>query len=129
MRAGARSVPLPAVLGLLVGLAGLTWLLVGIGRTPVLDAASRLGWRGFSIVVVFHLGLIAAMGHAWWLLGPEQAGAGRFLFGRYVRDSVGESLPLSQLGGFIVGARALVLGGVGGLFAAASTLVDLTVEA
>jgi putative membrane protein len=88
-----------------------------------------LGWRGFSIVVLFHLGLIAAMGHAWWLLGPDQAGPGRFVFGRYVRDSVGESLPLSQLGGFIVGARALVLGGVGGLFAAASTLVDLTVEA
>ena len=129
MRVIGRSVPLPVVLAFAAGLGGLGWLVAHVGLTPILEAISQLGWGGLTVVVVFHLGLIIAMGHAWWLLGPAQAGPLAFVFARFVRDSVSETLPLAQVGGFVVGARALVLGGATGLFAAASTLVDLTVEA
>jgi glycosyltransferase 2 family protein len=127
MRVGARS--WPVLLALLAGLGGLVWVVLAVGPAPVLESIGRLGWLGFSAVVAFHLGIIVVLGVAWWFTGPEQAPVRAFVFGRYVRDSVGESLPLSQVGGFLVGARALVLGGAGGLFAAASTLVDLTAEA
>ena len=124
-----RRVPWPVVLALLAGLGGLAWLLARVGIGPVLGAVGRLGWGGFAVVVAFHLGLIVAMGLAWWLLGPAQARPAAFVFGRFVRDSVSETLPLAQVGGYVVGARALVLAGTGGLFAAAATLVDLTIEA
>jgi putative membrane protein len=52
----------------------------------------------------------------------------RFVWGRLIRDSASEALPLSQIGGYLFGARALTLSGVASSFAAASTVVDVTVE-
>ena len=40
----------------------------------------------------------------------------------------GEALPFSQLGGFVLGARAATMCGVPGAVAAATTVVDLTTE-
>jgi putative membrane protein len=45
-----------------------------------------------------------------------------------VRDSAGEVLPLSQFGGFVIGARAVALRGVPAAEAYASTVVDVTTE-
>ncbi len=50
------------------------------------------------------------------------------MWARLVRDSVAEALPLSQVGGYVAGARALSLTGVGWSVAAASTIVDVTLE-
>jgi putative membrane protein len=50
------------------------------------------------------------------------------IWGRLVRDSGSEVLPLSQVGGYVLGARALALAGVTGTVAAASTIVDVTFE-
>ncbi len=119
----------PVLIALAVGSVGLLWLMLHVGLGPIAQAAEQLGWRGFGIVVLFHLGLIAAMGCAWRQHGPEQASLGGFILGRFVRDSAAEALPLSQVGGFVIGARALTLSGATGLFAASSTLVDLTIEA
>src|SRR5437763_582904 len=47
---------------------------------------------------------------------------------RLVRDSGSEALPLSQVGGYVLGARAATLAGVPGTLAAASTIVDVTLE-
>lgn len=121
--------PWPVLGALAGGAAILVWLIARVGVAPVLAAAGRLGWGGFLFIVVCHLGLIVLMGHAWWLLAPHRPPRRAFVFARFVRDSAAEALPLSQVGGFVVGARALVLGGASGRFAAASTLVDLTVEA
>jgi putative membrane protein len=126
--ARSRAVPLPALFGLLAGGAVLAWLVLWVGLTPVKSAAASLGWRGFATIVTFHCGLIVVMGYAWWLLGPGHARSPAFVLCRFARDSAAEALPLSQIGGFVVGARALVLGGAPALFAAASTLVDLSVE-
>jgi putative membrane protein len=45
-----------------------------------------------------------------------------------VRDSGSEVLPLSQIGGYVLGARAVALAGVDGTTATASTIVDVTLE-
>src|SRR6185312_5991629 len=39
-----------------------------------------------------------------------------------------EALPLSQVGGYVLGARVLAIAGVSGTRAAASTIVDVTLE-
>jgi glycosyltransferase 2 family protein len=125
----ARRPSLSVLAALLCGGLGLVWLTIEVGPGPIVAAAARLGWRGFGLVVLIHLALIAAMGIAWRLNGPEQAPARGFILGRFIRDSAAEALPLSLVGGFVIGARALTLSGASGLFAASSTLVDLTIEA
>jgi putative membrane protein len=45
-----------------------------------------------------------------------------------VRDATGEFLPFSQVGGYVLGARVITLGGVNVADAAASTLGDITTE-
>jgi putative membrane protein len=56
------------------------------------------------------------------------APVGAFLAARFVRDAGSEVLPLSPIGGCVLGARTLMLAGVPGPVAAASTIVDLTIE-
>ena len=85
-------------------------------------------WTGFAVVVAFHLGLIVLMGLAWWMLGRDQARWPVFAWGRLIRDSGSEALPLSQIGGYVLGARAVALAGIPAAFAAGSTVVDVTVE-
>ncbi len=119
-----------AALGFAAGLALLTLLVVWYGAGAIWRGSATLGWGGFAAVVAFHLGLIGLMGAAWWLLGRGRADAtwARFAWGRLIRDSASEALPLSQIGGFVLGARAVTLAGVAGVFAAGSTVVDVTVE-
>jgi putative membrane protein len=45
-----------------------------------------------------------------------------------VRDAGSEVLPLSQVGGYVLGTRALALAGVSATRGAASTIVDVTLE-
>ncbi len=118
-----------AIVALVAGsavLAGLVWA-GGVGA--VWHSAERLGIGGFAAVIVFHLALMGLMGSGWWLLeGTGPSRWPRFAWGRAVRDSAAEILPLSQLGGYVLGARAVLLTGVPGVFATASTVVDVTLE-
>jgi glycosyltransferase 2 family protein len=50
------------------------------------------------------------------------------VWARLVCDSVAEALPLSQVGGYVAGARVLSLTGASWSVAAASTIVDVTLE-
>ena len=119
-----------AAIGLLGGLVLLTVLVLTYGAEGIWHSAALLGFQRFGLIVAIHLVLIAMMGSAWWLLGRDRADARLpfFVWGRTLRDSAGEALPLSQVGGYVVGARALALTGVSGAFAASSTVVDVTVE-
>jgi len=118
------------IVGLIGGLALATILVLSSGVGTIWHSATALGLEGFGVVVGFHIVSIAQMGCAWWMLGWERvdAKASRFIWGRLIRDSASEALPLSQVGGFVLGARALTLAGVSGAFAAASTVVDVTLE-
>jgi putative membrane protein len=71
--------------------------------------------------------VISLEGIAWRLLVPG-AQVWVFIWGRLIRDAGSEVLPVSQMGGCVLGARAVALAGVPGSVAAATTMVDLTLE-
>ena len=117
-----------ALFGLLGGLAVATMLVLNYGAGEIWHSIAAVRWTGFAAVVAFHLGLIVLMGLAWWMLGRDQARWPVFAWGRLIRDSGSEALPLSQIGGYVLGARAVALAGIPAAFAAGSTVVDVTVE-
>jgi putative membrane protein len=110
-----------------VGSALIVALVLHFGAADVLGALGAIGWQGLGAIMLIHLVLIAVMGIAWWALLPG-ATAWAAIWGRLVRDSASEVLPLSQLGGYVAGARAIAGAGVSGIAAAATTIVDVTLE-
>jgi glycosyltransferase 2 family protein len=119
-----RLIPLAAML---LGLAVIGGLVVHIGAGAVSASLFSFGWRALGAILVIHLALIAVMGLAWRELLPRTRGWVA-IWGRLVRDSAAEVLPLSQLGGYVLGARAVTLAGVSAAAAAGSTIVDVTLE-
>ena len=119
-----------AVLLLIAGLGVITALVLREGIGAVWHALAAIGWWGFALLCLSHLLLIGLMGVAWQVLlpGGQKLRARLFFWARLVRDSGAEILPLSQLGGFAMGARAAALSGMPGTLAAASTIVDVTME-
>ncbi len=114
----------------LIGLGIAAYLVFHLGFDAVLTAATAVGWGGFAMLCLIGLALYAILGSAWFTLIPA-AFAPRittFVWGRAVRDAAGEVLPFSQLGGFVIGARAVILRGVKSPLASASMIVDITVE-
>jgi glycosyltransferase 2 family protein len=109
------------------GLAVIAGLVFHFGAAPITRSLLAVGTAGFAAVCSIHLVLIAAMGIAWWLLLPA-TNPWTEIWARLVRDSVSEVMPLSQLGGYVLGARALASVGVPGSAAVASTIVDVTLE-
>lgn len=117
-------------LTIVAAIAGVTAMavLVGyFGAGAVLRSLLAIGGAGFLAICAIHLVLTGVMGLAWRALLPG-ANAGTLMWARLVRDSASEALPLSQVGGYVLGARALALTGVSGTLAAASTIVDVTLE-
>ncbi len=111
----------------MVGLT-LIGVLVGyFGADAVISSLLAVGLAGFLTIFLIHLALIAAMGIAWWALLPGTKPL-IFVWGRLVRDAGSEVLPLSQVGGYVLGARAVAFAGVPGTTAAASTIVDVSLE-
>ncbi len=123
-----------AIAALVLGMAALCLIVWRVGVGPVLVAMAAVGW-GFAVLLAYRLGLVLLMGASWWVLEHRPTGSSRrggrlarFAWARLIRDSASECLPLSQIGGFVLGARALAVTGVNGMFAAASTVVDVTLE-
>jgi len=118
---------LASIGGAVAGLAAIGGLIAYLGAEAVLRSLFAIAWRGFWAVCLIHLALIAVMGVAWRALVPG-ARAWVFIWGRFVRDAGSEVLPFSPMGGCLLGARAVMLTGIPGPTAAASTIVDLTLE-
>lgn len=119
-----------AVLAFIAGAALASVLLIYAGLAPITHALARFGLVGLIIVILAHVPVIALLGGAWWLIG-RGAGEPRvalFIWARAVRDAAAEALPLSQVGGYVIGARALMLSGADAARAGLSTLLDLTLE-
>jgi len=120
-------VRLVSLLAAMAGLA-LVGILVGyFGADAVFRSLLAVGWAGFVTICLIHLALMAAMGIAWWALLPGTK-LWISIWGRLVRDAGSEVLPLSQVGGYLLGARAIVVAGIPGTTAAASTIVDVSLE-
>jgi putative membrane protein len=117
------------VLALGVGV-GLVTLLVGlVGLRAVTRAVAAVGWGGFAVFVVYWLGVLAVAGLAWAVAAHRlRRRAGLFIWARLLREAAADVLPFSQVGGLLVGARAVIAGGVAEHAALASTIVDLTAE-
>jgi putative membrane protein len=117
---------LVGTMGLLLG-AG---LLHYAGLGAVAAALRTVGWGGAGAVLAFHLGLFGLLGLCWFVILPRRSGrtAAACVWGRMVRDAGSDVLPLSQLGGLIMGVRAAGLAGLPAALAFASTLVDVTLE-
>jgi putative membrane protein len=120
-------VKLFSVLAGVAGLSLITALVFHFGPQAVTRPLIAVGWTGFVAVCSIHLALIIVMGIAWGVLMPGM----RLwvpVWGRLVRDSGSELLPLSQIGGYVLGARAITLAGIDGTTATASTIADVSLE-
>ncbi|MBV8804772.1 MAG: flippase-like domain-containing protein [Sinobacteraceae bacterium] len=113
-----------ALIGLGLGIAVLVWL----GASKTFHAIVAIGWRGISIVVLWQLAVFGLLGVAWWLLSPGVS-VWIVYWGRLVRQAGEKCLPFSEIGGLVLGARALMLGGAPFAAAAASSVVDIATEA
>lgn len=123
-RAVVRGLP---ILAAILGVAAMAALVAYFGAGAVFRSMVSVGGIGFAAICGIHLVLIAIMGLAWRILLPGVP-AWRCMWARLVRDSGSEVLPLSQIGGYVLGARALILARVPGTLAAASAIVDITAE-
>jgi len=125
-----RRFGIGAVIGLLGGLLLGTALVAYYGVAAVGGALLTAGWRGFLVLVALHSAVLTLCGVAWWLVAPPSGRAAPwvFIWGRFVRDAGSEVLPLSQIGGYVMGARAAIAKGLSGTVAVASTVVDVTME-
>lgn len=119
----------PAV-GLILGAAVLTATLVYAGAGAVARTLEGLRLTGLLFIVLAHLPIIALMGLAWYLDTGASciAPVSRFMWARQVRDAAAETLPFSQVGGFLFGVRALRVSGAAALRGVLSMSVDLIVE-
>jgi putative membrane protein len=115
------------VIAAIIGLAVIGALVAYFGAGAVIRSLRAIGWAGFSAICVIHLVVISIEGIAWRLLVPGER-VWAFIWGRLIRDAGSEVLPVSQMGGSVLGARAMALAGVPGSVAAATTMVDLTLE-
>ena len=118
------------VIAFLLGAAILIVLTVYAGAGAVVHALAALRFTGLAAIALLHLPVVALLGWAWWQIGHDLPGATRrkFAWARLVRDAAAEVLPFSQIGGFVLGVRALHLGGVRAIRGALSMSVDLVME-
>jgi glycosyltransferase 2 family protein len=120
-----------SIAALVVGLAATVAIVVIFGAHEIGAAFERLGATGFLTFCAARAPVVAVLGTAWRLCFPTRSqirlpGA---VASRILRDAGSEVLPLSEVGGFVIGARAATLAGATASEAAGSTLIDLTTEA
>ncbi len=120
-----------AVVAFATGLAGAVALVVWFGAGAIASAVAGLGWLGFLVVCLAHAPVAALLGAGWRVcLAPNAPiSLPGVIWARVLRDAGAELLPFSEIGGFVIGARAAMMAGVSGVDTAASTLADLTTEA
>ena len=121
---------LKVIIPIALGIALIVYLISHIGFADVFSSVTAIGWAGFLLFCAIGLANFALLGLSWFVLVPKLplARVPVFIWGRLIRDSSSEILPFSQVGGFVFGARALVLHRVSGATATASTIVDVTTE-
>lgn len=120
-----------SILLAIAGLALVTGMVGYFGLDTVAASVTSIGWSGFALLVAWQSGLFVVLGSAWDVLVPRRLAERpwwTFYWGRMVRDSAGNCLPFSQVGGYVFGARVLRLHHVGWPLATASTVVDVTAE-
>jgi putative membrane protein len=111
-----------------LGFALLLILLARLDMAAVMASLSRVGWPGFAAVVLGGLVLTACLASGLYPLLGDKASIGLTLAVRQLRDSAGDILPFTQIGGIALGMRVMALGGVAPVRAVAAGVVDVTTE-
>ena len=114
----------------LAGVVTAVALILWIGAGSVAAAVAASGWGVVAVVVLRGVALIGA-GFGWFLLFPPRARppARVCVLIRFLREGANALLPITQIGGEAIGARALALTGAPATLAAASVIVDVLVQA
>lgn len=112
------------------GLLLLTLVVAVVGVRPVAGAIARIGLGGFGLFTLSWLSVVLILGLAWFTAAPGLAPSrsATFVWGRFVREGASDLLPFSQIGGLLIGARAVAARGVPETLVFAATLVDMTTE-
>jgi putative membrane protein len=112
------------------GIAACIGLAAWSGIDDIGNAIASVGW-GMSFVVLTRATTVSIAGAGWWLLfpGSRRLRLQAAVLLRFVREGVNTLLPLTQVGGDIVGARALTFWTVPGPLAAASIIIDVLLQA
>ena len=118
------------IAALVVGLVLLTVVVAAVGYRSVLAAIAALGLSGFAIFTLYWPLVLLLLGLAWFAVAPglPLARLPVFVWGRTLREAAADVLPLAQISGLLVGARAAQAAGVAEDVVYASTIVDMTTE-
>jgi putative membrane protein len=125
--AGVRTL-LVRLLVLGLGIALLFAVVRELNPAALWQSLSRVGWFGFALVVIAGLGLTACLSSGLYPLLFDAASLRLVFAARQVRDSAGDILPFTQIGGIALGMRVLSLGGISPARALAAGMVDVTTE-
>lgn len=123
-----RNTVMRVWLPLLLGLAVLAVILLRFDLVAVRAALAHVGLGGFALIIA--TGLVAEMVLAVGLMPllPQAMPLKVIVAARQLRDSSADVLPITQLGGVVLAARALVLAGMDATQASAAVIADLTTE-
>jgi putative membrane protein len=111
-----------------LGFAVAIYLVFRVGLTPIVDAVTAVGPGGFAMICGYALALVLVLASGWFILVSGDVPFSTFIIGRQIRDSASDVLPFSQLGGIVIGARAVVLRGLSAPIAFATAIADVTTE-
>ena len=128
LRAGAPECSVIKI-GWIAGVGAVMVLIFWAGAGPVLRAFETAGW-GVLGVVLLRGTAVAAAGLGWFVLFPADSrpNALACVLIRFLREGANTLLPITQVGGEVIGARALTLRGAPASLSAASVIVDVLVQ-
>src|SRR4051812_44935965 len=112
----------------LLGACLLAWLLLRLDVASVFSALGHAGRLGFGLVLAAGLVLTLCLSSGFYPLISQHVSPITVLVARQVRDSAGDILPFTQVGGIAAGMRVLILAGVKPPLAIAAGMVDVTTE-
>jgi len=121
-------VKLRLILSLALGLLILIVVLAHFDMAAVLTAMARVGFGGFALIVAAGLVAEVLLAVGIYPFLPHMLPLTIVAASRQLRDSSSDVLPITQLGGVILAARALVLAGMDAPLASAAVIADLTTE-
>jgi putative membrane protein len=117
-------------IGLAIGIAILVMLLVWQGLEPVFTVLLDTGWKLLWLPLVWLPGMLLT-GVAWRLLFPpsRRPGYQHTFLATWMGHAINTLLPVASVGGEVAKARLVMLWGSSGVNAAASVIVDKTLQA
>lgn len=110
------------------GLIAAAAVIGSVGVAPVLAAIGAIGAAGYVAYVAYTAVVLVLLGAAWYAVACRSGSLGDYVWARTVREAATDVLPFAQIGGLVVGGRALTARGVPAPTAWASMIADLTTE-